>query len=292
MLVRFVRLACLAIVGVAGIATTAFGEVVNYIIGRDSRPAMIGGTYDGLDNPNYNRMTMLYAHWNESSPASNHYHSKGTYSYTGANNGAATLVNDFNGTFGTSNILPESPAVNDVWMMPGTGDFDGMFRTGLTNSLPFNNLRFRTVNSLDGFADGTPENYMFNSSSGRFNGLLGSEDVFLNLESISSGLSIRDASGNVLMDAAGQSFNLGAGDSIDFTPIFTVDDSVAGGSKYQAVFTLSSPGSSWGDGGRFVMQVTAVPEPASMALVGLPLVGFAIRRSRKRRQAKAEALNA
>ncbi len=61
-----------------------------------------------------------------------------------------TPFNDFNGTFGTSNILPESPLVNDIFARPGSGAFTGLFRTGFDNGTDFNNLRIRSVNSLDG----------------------------------------------------------------------------------------------------------------------------------------------
>ncbi len=271
-----------------------YGEIVEYYIGRDSLANIATGVYAGLANPNHNRLTFLYAH-SYPDPAlnlggttwtSNHYHSKGTYSYTGGVNlGVNTPFNDFNGTFGTSNILPESPLVNDIFARPGSGAFTGLFRTGFDNGTDFNNLRIRSVNSLDGFAPGTGEHFMFNSSSGRWAGLLGSSDVFLNLVSISSGLTVRDASGTILMDGAGDSINLGAGDSFDFTPVFAADSL----GTYQAVFNVSSPGSGFADGGRFVFEVTAVPEPASLALLAIPVSGYAIRRYRRRKQAEVRS---
>jgi hypothetical protein len=199
-------------------------------------------------------------------------------------------VTPYNGTFGTSNILPESPAINDILALPGSGAFNGLFRTGLSNGLDFNNLRFHSVNTLAGFAPGTPEDYLYNSSTSggiaRWAGLLDSSDVQLNLVSISSGMSVRDAAGNTLLDTAGQSINLGAGDSIDFTPIFAT----SGLGNYQAVFTLTNPsgtmngGSAWGDGGQFMFEVTAVPEPATLAMLAATgATTFAVRRWRKRR---------
>ncbi len=292
-------LAIAAMIGACS-ATIAKADIAEYYIGFDSRPTIIGGAYNGLPNPNLNRLTFLYAH---SYPAPgpgvvndwtvNHYHSKGAYSFTGPNTGATTAVNDFNGTMGVSNILPESPLVNDITMQPGSGAFSGMLRTGLNNGTDFNNLEIRSVNSLSGFAPGTPENFMFNSSTAldvpsntniaRWAGLLSANTITMNLLSISPGLSIRDTAGSLLMNAAGQSIALGAGNNFTFTPVFTVPDTTAFGSAFQAVFNLSDGPGGLGDSGRFVFEVTAVPEPSSIALLGLPLAGYAIRRWQKSR---------
>ncbi len=56
---------------------------------------------------------------------------------------------------------------------------------------------------------------------------------------------------------------------------------------YDAKFKLVDlrSGTGFGDSGEFTysFQVTAVPEPASFALVGLPMAGYAVRRFRKKR---------
>jgi hypothetical protein len=285
-------------------ATRARADVAEYYIGIDSRPTIIGGAYNGLPNPNLNRLTFLYAHFYPAPGPGvvndwtvNHYHSKGAYSFTGPNTGVTTAVNDFNGTMGVSNILPESPLVNDITMQPGSGAFAGMLRTGLNNGTDFNNLGIRSVNSLSGFAPGTPENFMFNSSTAldvpsntniaRWAGLLSASTINMNLLSISPGLSIRDNSGTVIMDTAGQSVALGAGNNFAFTPVFTVADTTSFGSAFQAVFNLSDGPGGLGDSGRFVFEVTAVPEPSSIALLGIPVAGYAIRRWRQKKAVTA-----
>jgi hypothetical protein len=85
----FLRTSCFALLVVSVLSTVSRAEIAEYYIGRDQRPTMVGGAYNGLANPNLNRMTMLYAHtYPEPGPGVvndwtvNHYHSKGAYSYT------------------------------------------------------------------------------------------------------------------------------------------------------------------------------------------------------------------
>ena len=52
-----------------------------YIIGVDSLTTLTSGTYAGLPNPNYGRLTFLYAHY---TPGTEHFHSIGAWSYSGS----------------------------------------------------------------------------------------------------------------------------------------------------------------------------------------------------------------
>jgi PEP-CTERM motif len=254
------------------LASVANADIAQYYIGYHNFSTLTSGTYNGLPNPNHDRLTFLYSH-------GDHYHAKGGYSYTGPNLGVGTAINDFNGPFGSSNILPESPLVNDIAMSPGSGVFSGMLRTGL-NTAEYNILEIRSVNSPSGFAPGSAEDILLNSSLGRWNGLLNSSPITMNFLSITPGLSIRDSSGSLLADTAGQSIVLGAGNSLNFTPVFTVADSTAIGTSFQAVFNLTDGTGPRGDSGRFIFEVTAVPEPSSMALFGVAMLGGVFRRLR------------
>jgi hypothetical protein len=52
-----------------------------YIIGVDSLTTFTSGAYAGLSNPNYGRLTLLYAHY---TPGTEHFHSIGAWSYSGS----------------------------------------------------------------------------------------------------------------------------------------------------------------------------------------------------------------
>ena len=264
-------------------------DLSQYYIGRDARPVVTTGTYSGLANPNFNRLTMLWADPVSANPSNNHYHSKGVYSYFGPNTGATTGVNPWNGLFGTANIVPESPLIADILMRPGTGAFSGMLRTGFDDAAKFSNLEMRGVDDLSTYAPGTSEQFMFNSSGNRWSGLMAGSNISWELLNISPGLSIHDQSGTTIMSAAGQSYNLGnvGATGFRFKPIFAVSDSATPGTDFTATFKLTdsstaNAGSSWLEGGQFQIQVTAVPEPTSIGLLVVGLVGIGVASRLKR----------
>ncbi|HMP16691.1 MAG TPA: all3515 family Zur-repressed PEP-CTERM protein [Gemmatales bacterium] len=264
-------------------------QFAEYYIGRDSLQILPTGPYAGLPNPNFNRITFLYAHTYTDNPSSNHYHSKGTYSYTGPNLGNDTAVNPFN----PSNFLPEG-ARPPLKLGEGSGVFAGKHISGLTPGVAFSNLEMRSVDSLSSAAPGSPENILFVSSNNRWSGLMTDTNLHLRVISLSNGLSIADSAGNTILAAAGDTFDLGSGSSLNFTPIFVADPNIAPiGTNLSARLSVfdsgtGNNGNPWLDGGEFVFnfQVASVPEPGSIALCSLALVtgGIVAWRQRKSRQ--------
>ena len=94
-------------------------EFLSYYIGIDDLPTIATGTYAGLANPNFNHLTFLYAHTYPDTPASNHYHSKSIFTYTGPNLGAGTAVIN-----SASNYVPEG-ALPPIKLSLGTGLYGG-----------------------------------------------------------------------------------------------------------------------------------------------------------------------
>lgn len=245
-------------------------DVDTYYIGRDKLATFTSGTYSGLANPNFDRLTFLLGH-------GNHYHSKSSYIYTGP--AGSPVVRPWpNGFF-----LPEPSQGPSFQLRPGSGVFAGKNRSGLGIGTEEQwDFRLRSVDYLSTFTPGNLENTLFNSSGGRWNGSLAGSDLWLNLHSISAGLKIADPLGNVILDTAGQSFNLGDAMSLDFTPVVFVDETAPYG-DYFARFTLSDTQAvnPWQDSGQFEFRFSHVPEPASGSLLLVALSGVCIRRWRR-----------
>jgi MYXO-CTERM domain-containing protein len=287
---RFSRLA-LSVVAL-GLAVGAQADPVypQYYIGVDSRPTV---TYRQLptdaavtlDNPNRNRLTLLVAHWDEASPASNHYHSIGTYSYTGPT--AAPSVRDTSG----NNRIPEvSTALPPLSLLPGSGLFAGKLISGLDTGHEYEGLLLQPTKVLDvaGAPDNDPRKIMFHSSGDRWSSSLGNAQIALELVSITPGLHIADMVANPILQNVGDIFNLGVGDDWSFTPTFWTDAAAAPGT-YSAEFRLHdgrATGDAFGSSGRFHfdfrVNAVAIPEPSTITLLAPAVLGaLALRRRRR-----------
>lgn len=264
---------------VAAVAAPARAELVSYYVGVDDLSTMSGGTYDGLPNPNHNRLTFLYAHTYPATPASNHYHSKATQVYTGPNLGASTAV-----TTSPSNYVPEGSRP-PVRLSPGTGTYAGKlvsnpYTDTSDSSYHFSLFRMKSTQSLAGFAAGTGENYLFNASSGRWDSAFGGADLHLELVSLTPGLNVGSpAAQSIGLVNPGDELHLGSPDAnFSFTPTFwTAGDAPLG--VYEAAFKFTDEEGLYGDSGTFRYRVEVVPEPAMLSLI--PLGGLLLLRRRR-----------
>jgi hypothetical protein len=258
--------------GFAAIATPASAALVSYYVGIDGRETIPSGTYAGLPNPNYNRLTLLFAHHYDATPENNHYHAKSTLVYTGPNLGAGTAV-----TVTSSNYLPEGSAP-PLLMSAGSGIYAGKSIVLPDPANAFSLLNISDTQSLTGFAIGSGEELLYNSSGGRWTGLIAGADVHLELVSKSAGLFIGNASSlSVGLENAGDDLHLG--DEVDFTPVFWVDANAAPG-VYTATFRLVDEEGFFGSSGEFEFRFQAVPEPSTALLGALALMGGVLRRRR------------
>ena len=258
--------------GVLGSCAASLSQLsaANYYIGVDNLATIASGTYAGLANPNKDRLTFLYAHWYDATPSSNHYHSKGRYIHTGPNLGAATAT-----TVSSANFLPESGTLT---MVSGTGAYAGKLVIEANPSNPFSFLSIEDTGKLSGFADGTPEFIMFNSSSGRWNSAITGADVHMKLLNATAGLNFgtsSDPNVNPFADAEG----LHLADSFSFTLNPWVDAGAAPGT-YSAQFMLEDEEGVFGDSGTFEFRFTVIPEPSGTLLSMISLGMLSLRRRR------------
>ncbi len=228
-------------------------DLSGYYIGIDSAQTLTRGTYTGLSNPNYGRLTLLYNH-------GDHYHGIGTYSYTGSSD-AATIV-DTN----ANNRIPET-YTNEapLQLSLGSGSLYNGKLTSQNNTSEYGNLKFELVDSLAGHDSGSEEFVLFNSSNGRWNTLLGNTSIGLQLISATPGLYIGDENtANLFASSDTVSLNSYLQNGI-FSPIFwtAIDAAI---DTFTAEFRLVGLEDANINSGRFYFDVKPVPVPGAVWL--------------------------
>jgi hypothetical protein len=246
-------------------------DETGFYTGLDSLEVLSTGTYAGLENPNYNRLTFLYAHRNEDQPESSHFHSIGAYSYSG------TLNNPTINPTNTNNRIPESYSEQPpLTLLPGTGFYNGRLISTATDK-EYSNLTIEPLASLETSKE-LDNQYLFNSSNGRWQSSLEGANIGLQLASISSGLNIGDSAGVDIFKSVGDIYTIGSGDNFTFTPTFWTDAAAPLGT-YSASFKLVDLGNGnnpipFRESGTFSFDFEVKTVPESSNVLGLGIVGL------------------
>lgn len=286
-----------AIGGIANLVNRAEATpepgIIIYHVGYDNSPLVNFGTYTGLENPNYQRLTFLLSHTFVDNATRNHFHRIGAYSYSGDR---ANPTPAFSG----NNRVPEPyQRDNGLALIAGKGPFAGKLISGLgpdvfsndeieleygnTTIAPIDDLfQYDTTTDPDGEYEFHPGHYLLNASGGAYKGSVEDVTVGLKLVAITPGMTIHDSSGALLMDSADDLLTLGPGDDWSFEPVFAVDESVATGTTFDATFVLQDLSGTpvYGDSAEFTFSFVAVPEPSTALLGFVVLVGLLGRRRR------------
>ena len=278
-------------------AQTLEPGIANYHVAIDNAQNIGFGTYVGLPNPNYQRLTLVLSHVFPDNPLVNHFHRIGSYGYAGPA-GSPTPA------FSTNNRLPEPYQADDgLILLPGSGAFAGKLISGLGfDHFPqdsdqdhveeeYSDLLLKPIDALfvfDGVDDGDPlspemhpGHHLLNASRGAYRSSVSGVTVGLKLLDLTPGLTIHDQTGNVLFNAINEVVTLGSGSNWEFDPVFAVEGSAIPGSMHSASFGLvdltTGSSSVYGDSAPFSIDFVAVPEPAAAVML-LGLGAAALRR--------------
>ncbi|MBH8551481.1 PEP-CTERM sorting domain-containing protein [Nostocaceae cyanobacterium CENA357] len=252
-----------------------------YFIGLDGLDILNRGIYTGLENPNYNRLTLLFAH-QEEDPTTNHFHGIGTYSYSGSVDNPSIAATN------TNNRIPEPyTGLPSLKLSPGTGIYTGRLISSPTNE-EYSNLNIQAVTSLKNSSE-LEDQYLFNSSNNRWQQSLEGANIGLQLLSISNGLNIADSDGVNILNSVGEIYTIGSGDDFSFIPTFWTNATAPLG-NYSATFKLvdlatDNNRTPFGESGTFSFdfEVAKVPEPSNtVALSLVSLLGVSLSRLKKR----------
>jgi hypothetical protein len=219
---------------------------------------------------------LLYAHWNDETPSSNHFHGIGAYSLTGPVE--APTIEDTNG----NNRLPETyTAQAPLTLQAGAGAYAGKLVSG-ENGEHYSDLSLFSIHDLAAAATlnpTSPEGYMYDSNAGYKNTPLTGLDLALEIVSISPGLNLGQAG----LNQPGDRLAIGGEASWPFEPVFWTADNAAPG-NYSAALRLVDQANVFGSSGTFHVDFAVVPEPAGVGMALIAGLGFVVALASRRRR--------
>lgn len=306
-----------SLVAIAIAASVPFASAYNfrdYYVAIDGRPDQTGVLVNHA-NPNFNRLTLLLAHaypntWDNLSFNTNHYHRIGAVAHVVPPGTTTPLpASPVPATFFTNARAPEGnyPSMKlRLGVTPGRFQLVNAPEQASDRSTAFDDVGFASVHEMASAAGSDPGSqalatnaaqamyYSSRFTSGsfvnqpRYTRSFGSAIIGLQLVTKTAGLNIESPSGAGIFANAGDTITLGQGDAwTSFTPTFWVDSTVADGTPFSATFKLvdlnAAPGyTPLGDSGQFRFDmVTLVPEPTTLATLGIAGATILARRRRR-----------
>ena len=222
-------------------ANLSQAELVKFYVGQDCATTLTSGTYKGLANPNYRRLTFLYAHAYLETPMNNHYHNIGSYTYTGLASDPLTVPTNSNYR------IPEVSTGNRPLTL--VEETNGIFAGKLVNKLTvedYSDPRIRSVHNIlpyvtasatNEFGFGSAEHVMFHSKSDSWTNSMDGAVVAMELVEKTDGLHVGTTNQLDVLINPGDRLTMGPGNSFEFRPMVWTETNATPGT-YSLKFKL------------------------------------------------------
>jgi hypothetical protein len=229
-------------------AAVCHGEPADYFVAVDGLETVASGTFAGLPNPNFGRLTLLVAHRFPEDPTSNHFHAIGAYTLASLEGGPPFEIST-----STNNRIPEqSTGFLPLSLHAGAG-LHRKHLVSLPTESEYSNLRLASIQSLASLPPDSPDGLLFLSSGGRWASPLDGALVALQRVSLTPGLHVFNEFGPILLERL---HVLGDGNTLALFPTY-VTHRLAPVGTYSATLKLVDLRGSeprLGDSGRFTFD--------------------------------------
>jgi hypothetical protein len=245
---RTLTLAAL-ILGTLDSAPISHAQPADYFVAVDNLETLTSGTFEGLPNPNFGRLTLLVAHRFSEDPTRNHFHAIGAYTYASLEGGPPFVIST-----SSNNRIPEiSTGFLPLTLQPGTG-LHRQHLVSMPTGSDYSNLRIASIQSLAALPPDSPDGILFGSSGGRWASPLDGAQVALQRVSLTPELHASDEHGRPIL--LRRLHELGDGRTLEMFPTYWTHRAARVGT-YSATLKLVDlrPGEEHlGDSGRFTFD--------------------------------------
>jgi hypothetical protein len=233
---------------------SAEAPLTDFFVAVDNLETLTTGTFAGLPNPNFGRLTLLVAHRSPDDPSENHFHAIGAVSYASVEGGGQKVIET-----STNNRIPEiSTGQLPLQLLPRSlveqrAKGNAFFISHPTDT-EYSHLKIESIQVLKDFDPASPEGLLFHSSGDRWMTPLDGAIVALQPISVTPGLDIANEEGKEILSEG--VYELGEGNTFSFFPTYATKRS-AEVATYSATFKLvdaRSTGTPLQESGRFTFD--------------------------------------
>jgi hypothetical protein len=169
---------------------SAEAPLTDFFVAVDNLETFTTGTFAGLPNPNFGRLTLLVAHRSPDEPEDSHFHAIGAVSYASLEGGGQKIIET-----STNNRIPEIHTGQLPLQLLSRSLLDqrakgNAFFLSHPTETEYSHLKIESIQVLQDFDPTSAEGLLFHSSGGRWTAPLDGAIVALQPISVTPGLHI------------------------------------------------------------------------------------------------------